>query len=211
MSAEQWASSLDELHALGNPFLALQGSGSSQLEQANEVVHEQPVHEDEPMEEEEATWYKNAEEEEEVEAGEALEEGSEEEQLEAPAGSQEEIDKFFNDPEFLAAESTVAKSMQVPWALRGPRQGPGEGGPTTWRGSTWRPTTKKWVKRGGRNLKYWSQLYSKNAAKAKSSTSSACGKGSSSSSSRAVWIPNPKGKGGSNDDWDARGRARAGL
>ena len=126
--------------------------------------------------------------------------------------------QVFNDPEFLAAESQVAKSMQVPWALRGPRQGPGEGGPTTWRGSTWRPTTKKWVKRGGRNLKYWSQLYSQHGAKGKGVGKDASGsqdasKGSSSSSSwtpSAAWTPNPKGKGRSNDDWDARGRARAG-
>ena len=48
----------------------------------------------------------------------------------------------------------------------------------------------KWVKRGGRNLKYWSTLYAKSGK----------GQASSSSSSGAVWIPNPKGKGRSNDD-----------
>ena len=40
---------------------------------------------------------------------------------------------------------------------------------------------KKWVTRGGRNLKYWSTLYSKSLK----------GQASSSSSSGAVWIPNP--------------------
>ena len=212
MSAERWSTSLSELEALGNPFLALQGSKAVQLELG---------HEREPGEDEEALWYKKAQEvgSEQVEPPEADMEESEEEKLEAPTGSQEEIDKFYNDPEFLAAESKAAKSLQVPWALRGPRQGPGEGGPTTWRGSTWRPTSKKWVKRGGRNLKYWSQLYSKSMDKGKgggkdASGSQTAGQGSSSSSSwggpSAAWIPNPKGKGRSNDDWDARGRAKAG-
>ena len=73
---------------------------------------------------------------------------------------------------------------------------------------------KKWVKRGGRHLKYWSQLYSKPKGVGKDASGGQdASKGSSSSSSRtpsAAWIPNPKGKGRSNDDWDARGRAGAG-
>ena len=62
-------------------------------------------------EDEEATWYKTAEAEDcdEVEPGEALEEGSEEEPLEAPTKSQEEIDKFF---------STIPSSWQPRALLR---------------------------------------------------------------------------------------------
>ena len=113
----------------------------------------------------------------------------------------------------LEAESTAAKALGVPWSQRGPRFGPEEGGPTTWRGSVWRPQTKKWATRGGRNLAYWSQVYKKNgeaskgkkgegkkggkALQGKSGGKTKGGKGSSSSSS--AWIPNPLGKGKSEE------------
>ncbi len=105
--------------------------------------------------------------------------------------TQAEIDEWYNQPMMLAAESLVANMKGVAWKDRGPRFGPEEGGPTTWRGQSWRPTTKKWAKRGGRNLKYWSQVYSKQ------------GKGGSSSSSSMAsssWEPNPMGKGKAKDD-----------
>ena len=47
------------------------------------------------------------------------------------------------DPAQREAESVAAKRYGVPWQLRGPRLGPGKGGPTTWRGSKWRPATQK--------------------------------------------------------------------
>jgi len=133
----------------------------------------------------------------------AKEEEQEDDELEQEEGegkgqavrvwSQADIDKWYNDPMNLQAESQAAKMHGVPWSERGPRFGPEEGGPTTWRGSVWRPNTKKWATRGGRNLKYWSQLYSKKG-KDKGKGSSA-----SSSSSASSWQPNPFGKGKSKD------------
>ena len=148
MSAERWSSSLDELHALGNPFLALQGSGPTaqsqqhtRSEEEYEWLYEDPPDEQLPVPDLEPDTEPE------------LEEPGEQPELEEPPGeaydeeqyhqwSQEDIDKWYNDPMVLSAESTVAKQMQVPWSLRGPRVGPEEGGPSTWRGSKWRPTTK---------------------------------------------------------------------
>ena len=94
--------------------------------------------------------------------------------------SQAELDAWYNHPMNLEAESQVAKAHNIKMQHRGPPLGPGEGGPTTWRGQPYRPGTKKWAKRGGRTLAFWSTVYS--------------GKGySQGTSSSAQWVEHDKG------------------
>ena len=296
MSASEWQDSLATLHAFGNPFLALQGSGrppreeeeegewewdewwaEEQEEEAwptdhdeegteqdaedapqgghqeeaweaegcaeeeemaehqrreSEQVEEEEVEEEEvedeqnPQEEEgeepepvQHDGYEVVEEQEGYEflneeglyvkdervEGSATEDeqgGHEEEDAVVETWSRDAIDRWYNHPLNLRAESHAAKLLSVPWSQRGPRFGPQEGGPRTWRGSVWRPNTQKWATRGGRNLKYWSSVYSK-AKKGKGNDKGkgkGKGSGSASSSSSSLWRENPLGKGNSKDD-----------
>ena len=48
----------------------------------------------------------------------------------------------------LALEAELSKRFHIPWALRGPPNGP-EGGRLTWRGMHWRPQARKWMNRKG--------------------------------------------------------------
>ena len=52
----------------------------------------------------------------------------------------------------LALEHQIAKYYLIPWALRGPPNGPHPGGPRLWRGMAWRPNAKKWMSRSGQFL-----------------------------------------------------------
>lgn len=105
---------------------------------------------------------------------------------------------IWSDPSSLEAESEAAKKFKIAWKDRGPRVGPEDGGPETWRNQPWRKTTQKWAKRGGRNLRYWSELYSKKSKEGKGPSATS----SSSSSSSVSWQPNLLGKGHSKDDPD---------
>ena len=49
----------------------------------------------------------------------------------------------------LDAEAELAHFHLIPWALRGPPDGPLLGSPLFWRGLAWRPNSKKWMVCGG--------------------------------------------------------------
>ena len=58
----------------------------------------------------------------------------------------------------LRAETEVANQMGLKWQQRGP-PGPDVGGPTTWRGQTFRVNSRKWAKRGGKAQQYYKEKY----------------------------------------------------
>ena len=106
-------------------------------------------------------------------------------------------DKFYNSPMAWAAESNMAYLNNVPWQLRGP-PGPQEGGPTRWRGQPYRPQSGKWMKRGGKRVNYWNELYrQKGRGKAKGK-----GKGGEHENIKG------KGKGGKQEDIKGKGKGR---
>ena len=54
--------------------------------------------------------------------------------------------------ESLELEARLAKHHLIPWALRGPPNGPQPGSPKLWRSLSWRPNAQKWMSRGGTEL-----------------------------------------------------------
>ena len=62
--------------------------------------------------------------------------------------SQEELQQFWNADDNIEAERRFAVRFNVGWRERGPPP-PGEGGPNSWKGATWRPLAKRWAMRGG--------------------------------------------------------------
>ena len=88
-------------------------------------------------------------------------------------------DVDWNDPDFLEMEAEAAKANDIPWQARGPPP-PWMGGPSTWRGQPCRKDGK-WMKRGGKNLEYWTEHYRflNSAMNSKGAAGKNSGKGSS--------------------------------
>ena len=58
----------------------------------------------------------------------------------------------------LEEEARLAYHYHIPWEFRGPPNGPIDGN-KFWRGRAWRPSTGKWMNRGGENLEERKQMY----------------------------------------------------
>ena len=62
--------------------------------------------------------------------------------------SPKDLEQWWNHNDNIEAETFWAVRHNVSWRDRGPPP-PGEGGPKSWKGATWRPVAKRWASRGG--------------------------------------------------------------
>jgi len=60
---------------------------------------------------------------------------------------------------YYAAEAAVAKQLGLKWQQRGPQEGPGRGGPPTWRGQNYRPGSERYTNRGGRFSAWYQEKF----------------------------------------------------
>ena len=75
----------------------------------------------------------------------------------AAASSAFAPDTDWNHPAAVAAEQHYAFTYGNPFKNRGP-PAPGDGGPDTWRGQAYRPSSDRWGNRGGACRVFWTAL-----------------------------------------------------
>ena len=73
------------------------------------------------------------------------------------------------DKDALEEEARLVREHIIPWSLRGPPEGPVKGDPNRqlWRGRVWRPESKKWMNRAGKNLGIRNEVAQKTKGKGK--------------------------------------------